>query len=166
MKPYFMLASSIAHLASIAYNTFDPESFMNSEVTGAMETKFTPVPIGEHGPAFIDEVEAAKLGEAPGLKIRWKIMDDALKTQMNVKDALVQQTIFLDFESNGALAFGTNKNVQLGALREALGQNGPEAWTPRMLKGQGPCMLKIGHRMGKDGSGPFAQVERVMRMPA
>lgn len=145
-------------------STFDADTFMNSEVQGAMETKYTPPPIGDYN-AFIEDVEAAKLGDASGLKIKWKITDEQLKQLMGRDDNYVTQTVFLDFETDGRLAFGTNKNVQLGALRAAVGQNGPEAWSPRNLKGAGPCVLKISHRMGKKGpeDGPYANVDRVTK---
>ena len=42
------------------------------------------------------------------------------------------------------MLFGSNKNVKLGRLREALGQNkNGQAWSFGMLKGAGPIKVSI-----------------------
>ena len=53
---------------------------------------------------------------------------------------------------------GKNKNVQLGKLREALGQNGPGAWSFGMLEGASG-IVRIEHREWNDSV--FADVKGV-----
>ena len=65
----------------------------------------------------------------------------------------VKQSLFLDIDGSGALAFGANKNVKLGKLREALGQNNPgQSWNIQMLAGAGPLRIKVGSRPDKNDS--------------
>ena len=148
-------------------SSFDPETFMHSEVEGKMEVTFTPVPEGEFG-AYIDDIEAAsvetKNGPAPVLYVTYAITDEEVKEQIDLDHPTVRQTVWLDFDDSGALSFSTNKNVRLGRIREATGQNvDGEPWSPSMLKGAGPVTVKVGHRYNSEtGEGPYADVQRVV----
>ena len=70
-----------------------------------------------------------------------------------------RQTIWLDVNEQGGLVFGKNKNVSLGKLRDALGQNTGAPWSPTHLIGQ-PATVLIKHRMGSEG-GVFSEVKGV-----
>ena len=140
---------------------------MHSEVEGKMEVSFTPVPEGEFG-AYIDDVEAAvvetKNGPAPVLHITYAITDEELKEQIGLDHPTVRQTVWLDFDDTHGLSFSMNKNVRLGRIREATGQNvDGEPWSPSMLKGAGPVTVKVGHRSNSEtDEGPYANVLRVV----
>lgn len=149
-------------------SVFDKESFLNSTVTGANETKVTPVPEGEYT-AMIDDLDI-RTGEKDGkpwasLSIKWYIPDEQLKALLGMEHPTVTDSIFLDME-NGKLAFGPNKNVRLGRIREAAGQNDPKKpWSFAMLKGAGPVKIKVGSRPATDGSGDsYPTVERVAKV--
>lgn len=61
----------------------------------------------------------------------------------------VRQTLWLDTTESGGLDFGKGKNVGLGRLREALGQNAPgKPWAPGMLVG-GVAKVKVSHSIDK-----------------
>lgn len=143
---------------------FDPEVFLNTEVQQAMETKFTPVPVGEY-PAFIDEITLREVKDSPILRVVWAIPDPELAQKLGVEKATVNDDVWLDVEENGSLQFGPNRNVRLGRLREVLGQNNPgQAWNFRMLQGAGPVIISVGERFNNQtGEGPYATVDKYRR---
>lgn len=151
----------------MAKSAFDPEAFMHQEVEGAHEDHYTPVPEGEYGGSYIDTVEATTVGSGesarPVLNLQWAITDDEVKEEIDMEKPLVRQTLWLDFDDNGVLSFGTNKNVKLGEVRTATGQNDDGSpWAPSMLQGAGPCVIRVGHRYNKEtGEGPYAEVRAV-----
>jgi hypothetical protein len=74
----------------------------------------------------------------------------------------VSQSLMLDMTESGALAVGTNKNVNLGRLREALGQNvSGRPWSPNMLQGQ-VARISVKHRLWEDKT--FAEVKGVVKL--
>lgn len=143
-------------------STFNSEEFLDVEVQGQMETAYTPIPEGEY-PAFIKDLKSRDVNDQKVIDIVWQITDEQVAAELSIDEPTVRQTIFLDLEESGALQFGPNKNVQLGRLREALGQNNPnEPWSFRRLVGAGPCILKVGHRVDKnDPSKVYNDVQRV-----
>ncbi|MDE0330988.1 MAG: hypothetical protein OXL41_03900 [Nitrospinae bacterium] len=143
-------------------SAFDPNTFMSQEVSGANEESYTPVPENDYSGCYIKDVEPTKLGDSGALIIQWIIPDEDLKKELNMEEIQCRQTCFLDLDENGAIEFGPNKNVRLGRLRSAVGQNTGAAWSPAMLVGAGPCTIKVGHRYNKEtGEGPYSEVVRV-----
>lgn len=126
-------------------STFDADSFLNSSVEGALDTKYPVVPADKY-PAQIDKVATGngiiRNGDNAGkpwvsLNVHWSIMDEALKQEMDRDKVVVVQRIFLDLDDQGNIAVGKGKNVKLGQLREAVGQNDPsQPWSPNFLVGQ------------------------------
>ena len=148
-------------------SAFDPDTFMHSEVETTMETTFTPVDEDEYE-AFIDDVEAESVktndGPKPVLHVIYALTSEEVKAKLELDKVTVRQTVWLDFdEQTGGLAFGPNKNIRLGRIRDAVGQNEDgEPWAPSMLKGAGPVVIKVGHRFNKEtGEGPYADVQKV-----
>lgn len=128
-------------------SVFDPDLFMNAQTEGEMETEYSPVPVGDYV-AQISKIEL-RPAEKDGkhfypMDVLWKV--EAPDNEI-AHERLVKQTIFLDISSNGGLLLGTNKNVQLGKLRDALGQNGPQPWSPNNLVGAA-ATIKVKHRLG------------------
>lgn len=142
-------------------STFDPNVFLSQEIKGSNEVKYTPVPKGEYK-AFIDDLNMDEYDEKPILVVTYALMDEELKTTLGLEKPTVQDRIFLDME-NGQLAFGANKNVRLGRLREAVGQNNGKSWQFNQLRGAGPVKLLIDHRPGKNDGEVFANVTRVAK---
>ena len=129
-------------------STFDPDTFLGTETDQAMDTHFKPIPEGEYT-AMIDTVIAKEVNDTPVLDVTYVITDDELKVTMNMDRVSVRQSIFVDMEADGRIALGSNKNVKLGKLREALGQNSGN-WSPRMLVGAGPVRIKTINKPDKD----------------
>lgn len=151
---------------STSTSAFDPDTFLNQEVTGSSEVKYTPVPIGEYQ-AYIDELEMSSYNDQPILQVTYAILNEELKASLGMEKPTVRDSIFLDVNPDGSLQFGINKNVKLGRLREAVNQNNPkEKWNFNRLRGMGPVNIMVDHRWSdKNGikEGPFANITRVTR---
>lgn len=143
---------------------FDPDVFLAAEVEGANETKWTNVPEGVYE-ALIDKIDIRTPKDSVILEVMWNITDEALRATVGRDKPLVRQSIFLDVEGS-TLSFGTNKNVGLGKLRDALGQNDEHRpWNPRMLEGAGPVLIQVRHRPNeRDPESPFVEVSRVAKL--
>lgn len=141
-------------------STFDPDMFMNTQTTDANDTQFAPVPIG-HYQGAITKVEPRTAGDKPVLEVTWAISDQAARDATGLENPTVRQTIWLDVTPQGGLDNGRGKNVGLGKLRSALGQNTPgQPWSPGMLIGQA-AGLEVSHRSGKEPGEVYAQVKAV-----
>jgi hypothetical protein len=140
---------------------------MQSQFTDANETEFKAVPEGEYQ-AVVKKVECnawqAKDGSRSGLKLdlTWTIDDESVRQATGMAEPSVSQSLMLDMTESGALAVGTNKNVNLGRLREALGQNvSGRPWSPNMLQGQ-VARVAVKHRLWEDKT--FAEVKGVTKL--
>lgn len=150
-----------------AMTDFDPDAFMSGTTTEANAEKFDPIPEGDsyHGVIEKAEVNQFRGKKDPSktytsLNITWAIDDPALAEKLGRQSLTCRQSVFLDLNDNGALATGANKNVGLGRLRKALGQNQPgKPWSPAMLEGAGPCLLKVEHVI--NGEDTYDQVTKV-----
>ena len=148
-------------------SAFNPDSFMNASITEANDTQYVPVPEGEFQ-ATIDKVEAKVVGNEtprPILNVSWKTSDPAVQNATGRAENTVRQTIWLDVTESGGLDFGKGKNVGLGKLRDALGQNRPgQSWAPGMLVG-GVAKVKVKHSIDRrDGVTINAEVSGVAKL--
>lgn len=143
-------------------STFNHESFLNTETTDSNDTQYTPVPEGEF-PACVKDIKARTTSSGKAvLDVNWKIDDAGVEAATGMKENTVRQSIFLDITENGGLDNGKGKNVQLGKLRDALGQNASgKAWRPGMLVG-GVARVKVSHRM--DGDNIYTDVKGVSKL--
>jgi hypothetical protein len=161
---------------------FDPETFLQQTVDHPLETEFVLIPPGEYV-ATIDDFDkdaveqinftyksGARAGQ-PGimtkLTLPFVIDDDGVKKQLGREKVVVTRQFILDLDDNGHLADGKNKNVELGRLRDAVGQNDGSPWTIANLRGVGPLMVRVIHREFErsDGSsGKRAEIDRVARI--
>lgn len=151
------------------YSAFDPDAFLSpgNEITDSFDTTIAKVPPGEYR-AQVDKIAKprkfqAKSGdEMVAFDITWAILDEDVKAETELAKPTSRQTIFLDINEDGSLARGKNKNVGLGRLREALGQNQPgQPWNPNMLVGA-LAMVKIEHSPNeRNPDDPFANVVAV-----
>jgi len=157
--------------------SFNAESFLNQTITESMSTVTVPCPEGEFK-AFIDDGEnAIKVREggldrngnelSPQCVVQFAIMGDQMPNQALKRDkVLVPMNIWLDIK-NGALDMEEGKNVGLGRLRKAIGQNTPGPWNPLMMKGKGPVMIKVTQRSDKNEPlQKYAEVSRVSAITA
>lgn len=141
-------------------SVFNPTTFMNTDYTGALDTKLIAVPEGDW-PGVAGKLEAGVTpkGQAK-LDITWEINDPQVEAITGRDKNSVRQTVWLDLTDHGTLDMSPGKNVGLGRLREALGQNDPaKPWNPGMIAGQ-VAMLSIKQRMDDEGN-VFADVKKV-----
>jgi hypothetical protein len=155
---------------------FDAEAFLSSTVSGPMSVSQVLCPEGEHR-AFVDDGEKAidfntitsgPQSKTPGkdyfqVTVLFSIADEAIKAQLKREKVLVPMKIFLDMkEDNTGLDLSEGKNVGLGRLRKALGQNDGSSWSPLRMKGAGPVVVKVAWRPDpKDPEIKYAEVTRV-----
>ena len=139
-------------------STFNADLFLSTSIEEANSTSRVLIPEGDYQ-AVIKAVKARggvseKSGEAYAmLNVTWVILDDEVKRITNEDEPAVHQSLFLDVLPNNSLDCRDGKNVDLGRLRAALGQNKPgKTWNPSMLQG-GATMIKVGHKMRKDKEG-------------
>jgi hypothetical protein len=130
-------------------STFNPDDFMNSTTSESNSTQYTQVPEGEFQ-ASIDSVTPRTTGTGKALlSVKWKVDDEGVRLETGMAEPSVFQTVWLDVTESGGLDFGKGKNVQLGKLRDALGQNTPgKPWAPGMLVG-GLAKIKVKHSIDK-----------------
>ena len=153
-------------------STFNPDTFLSMETRDGLQTKYMPIPSGEYK-AFVDGVEARTVkgqnGDSPVLTVTFEIRDaDAVKKQMGMREdqkMTVRNDYWLDLNESGGFDIGPNKNVKLGILRDALGQNRPgEPWSPMMMNGQGPLLIQLGiDTSKKDAEVEYNVVKRVTK---
>lgn len=153
---------------------FNAEDFLNS-ATDPLATAFEVCPEGEFAMLIDSDPKQLVPEEKSGTSIKtgkdyhfWTmslnciVQDEAVKAKVGRDKVTVRMQINLDIdEATGRLATGPNKNVFLGQLRDALGQNTP-GWKPTQLLGAGPFMGKVTHTSGDRGT--FANVTRVAKI--
>lgn len=151
---------------------FDPQAFMNTPAE-PLATAYEVIPEGEY-PMMLDadpkmlevrkvEGVSQKTGEPYlfyQLELACLVLDDKVKAKLGRDKVTARMRINLDFDDNGKLVTGPNKNVMLGQLRDALKQNTP-GWTPQALLGAGPFMGRIKHVTSKTNpEQKFAEVSK------
>jgi hypothetical protein len=140
---------------------FNPDTFMTEEQSGTLETSFTPIPEDEYTAIIKDVTAGSTPNGAPKLDVQWLIDSEEVREFTGMDEPSCKQTIWLDLDDNGKLAMGANKNVGLGKLRDALGQNDGSPWSPAMLIGQ-PARVLIKHNPSGRGDGNvYANVVQV-----
>lgn len=157
--------------------------FLDSVTHEVFESKFTPVPAADYTNG---RIKAGSMSMRPvdfkngryGMELTLDIIidDQAAKDATGMEEPSVRWKALLDYTRDlteddvkpGAklppLASGKNKNVKLGALREALGQNSAP-WSFRNLDGAGPIPnVKVKHVADKrDAEKVYAEVAAVSK---
>lgn len=155
---------------------FNPDQFMN-QPTDPMATTYENIREGEYVMMLDSEIEFGEIkwndkntGEPrslPQMTLQCVVLDQGLgaqeKSRLGRDKLTVRLQLPLDVTPTGTLDFGPNKNVKLGQLREALGQNVP-GWTPAALRGAGPFIGKVTHRADKnDPTKKYAEVSKIAK---
>lgn len=117
--------------------TFDVQSFLSQTTEEAGNTSYTPLPECQ-SLASVDKLDVRALSDGKVVcDITWLILDEEVKTKSGLEKPTVRQGVFLDLDASGRLAWGQNKNITLGMVRQAVGQNNPgQAWGLNQLLGQ------------------------------
>ena len=122
-------------------SVFDPDAFAQTQVDGAMDDHLTPCPPGDRSGQVNKFVTRQFVSEKDGktytvMDVFWNILDDESKKVTGMDNPMCRQSIFIDLTEEGALDNNKGKNIQLGALRTAVGQNSKgKAWHPNKLNG-------------------------------
>ena len=143
-------------------STFNPDTFLNTEVSSANATAYVPVAEGEFT-GSIKKIAPRVLNDGRAvLDVTWAVDDETTRQETGMAEPTVRQTIWLDLNESGSLDFGKGRNVGLGRLRDALGQNvSGKPWAPGMLIG-GVANIKVAHSIDKrDGVTVNAEVKAV-----
>jgi hypothetical protein len=128
---------------------FDPQAFLETEVEGASSTRSSPTPLGRYEMVVAEMPKFKQIIPPAGadyeafttMEVECLISGDALdSTGRPVKETTGKDRNFaryscrIDRTPGGNLDMGQGKNVGLGRLREAVGQNNPSLkWKPSML---------------------------------
>jgi hypothetical protein len=146
---------------------FDPNQFLDMQVTESNDTKVIPVPVGEFL-ATVDDVkvrpwqsktDSSKAGLA--LDLVWSVQDQQVLSDLGREKVTVKQGIMLDLTDAGGLDMGKGKNVSMGRLREACDLNQPgKPFAFSMLMGR-MAKIKVEHRIV--GEDIFADVKGVAK---
>lgn len=158
---------------------FDPNTFMQQTVDQPLETEYRLCPVGEYQ-AMIQDFDGSAFrtndftysrgpkqgqpGSMTSFDCPFVINDARVQQELNRDTAIVAMPCILDLDANGGIDFGVNKNIKLGQIRAAVGQNNPGPWSPANLRGAGPVMVKVEHIdfTRRDGTqGKRAEVTRV-----
>jgi hypothetical protein len=141
---------------------FDLDTIMNTTVDAPMATSYPTHPEGEFPFMFDADPKMLEVRNIKGVSAngnaydfhQWELValaqDPKVKADMGRDKVTIRCRVNLDFDENGRFATGTGKNVMLGQIREALGQNVP-GWTAKQLLGAGPFIGRVKHTEGKDG---------------
>ena len=129
---------------------FDPEAFLNTDIEGSCATSFSPIPDHE-ALLVVKKVEPKASGDYAILDVTFLVDSDEAREETGQDEPTVRVGIFLDIDDNGMLDLGKGKNVQLGRLRAALGQNDGGAWSPAGMVGE-TCLGHVTQRPDKNDS--------------
>lgn len=127
-------------------SVFNPETFMGTTTEQAGDTTYTPPPAKEYERMQVMKVEGRQITSKKTatfgqtytmIEVTWELLDDDARKVTANDHPTARQSIFVDTLASGALDFGKNKNVPLGRLRDAVGQNkSGKKWAPSHLMGQ------------------------------
>jgi len=144
------------------------DALMNQTTEGEMPTSLPPCPQGEFL-AQIEKVEPRSgVSQKTGnpyvqLVVTWNILDEQAQQAAGRETLRVRQSMLLDLDDSGNIISGKpDKNIGLGQLRDALGQNDGGPWSPSMLQGTAPVIVRVGHR--PDPNDPGRVYDEVVRV--
>jgi hypothetical protein len=134
----------------MADSVFNAEQFEQIVVDGENQTSFIPIPEADYS-AYIESYEFKSV-EVQGdtrviAQIHWMIPDDDLAESLSLQEVKVRQDIWLDLTPDMQIDFGTNKNVQFGRLRQAVGLSKPGFQWPTLIGKQ--ALISIAHTQSK-----------------
>lgn len=138
--------------------SLNTEEFLQVTTDEALDDHLDPCPPGEHlciaGKPEVRKFQY-KSGDREGedgyrMVIKWDVQSDEVKQLLDRETVSVTQSVLLDITPEGNLDMGKGKNIGLGAIRTALGQNTPGApWSPAMIEGQ-PAKIAVKAGMYND----------------
>lgn len=151
---------------------FDPNVFMEQTIDTPLEHLRELCPEGEYRMSIDDFSFDEKTfrpiirkdgTEATILRLPMVVQDDAVKAKLGRDKVVVYfRDLWLDFKpGTSELDTGPNKNVDLGAIRKALGLETGAVFAP--LRGAGPLLGRVRHR-SIDENDPERKIAEVVRV--
>ncbi len=114
---------------------FDADSFLQATVEGVLDTSRKPIPEIEEATLQIKELKLKISGEYTILDVIMIVDEEEARTATGLPEPQIRHGIFLDIDDSGMLDMTEGKNIDLGKLRQALGQNDEGEWSPAMMEG-------------------------------
>lgn len=152
---------------------FNKDAFLQQTVAQALDTKRLPFPEGAHEDLQIKDLlinsGTVKEGENAGktwaqMTVVYVSTDPDVREEMKLadeQDATVRQQFFLDLTDEGLLDVSPGRNIQLGKLRHACGQNTDDEWSPMDMKNATVGGIQVKHRINNDTGDAYAEVTSV-----
>lgn len=151
---------------------FNVAAFMTENFDGVLDTKIDPIPVGEHmaqigtGEKDVDVTYGvSQKNNKAWLRLDLTLIytDPNLAAQLKRDVVKGRWGIMLDLDDNGKVDFRPQRNVTLGKLRDAVGQNRSGPWNFNMLKGA-VIKVKVAHEPNpNDPTSPYSNVVGVTR---
>ena len=151
-------------------SAFDKDVLLNAAVQGENDTKYPRVGVGEYM-ALIEDIDYRCM-EGKGkdgadlhfLDLTYDLSLDEAKKPADWPDGLkfqIKDSIFLDITPDGKISTAPGTNINLGRIREAVGQNRGSDWSAAELRGAGPLIIRVEEEPNeKDISDPYKKVKR------
>lgn len=142
---------------------FNADSFLQQTVEAKLDTKRIPHPEGDWDEGQIKDLKITDGSSKKDGSLWVRLQAVIINTDPNVaadmkltgdQEPTVRWEEFLDLDENGNLDVSEGKNIKLGKLRQACGQNNDEAWSPADLKGAS-VGFRVKHQFNNDGD-PYA----------
>lgn len=133
-------------------STFDPSTLLDTEYTGDLNTRLTPIPEG----AYVGRIKTVAIRSGVKDGVRWAaadinfvIEDEEVKAATQLAEPMARMGLFLDLVP-GSNRIATsednpNANVRLGRLKEACGIKPGRKWSLRHLEGM-QCYVRVKQR--------------------
>jgi hypothetical protein len=139
--------------------SFNPENLLDLSADAPMSTREALLPEGDYE-GSIESVKGRQTTSEKGtynwLDFQVKVDGGHLTTSGQTvseitgrPSTLLRYSMSIDLNDAGGLSAEQGKNVQLGRLREAVGQNAKGPWTPRNLIGA-RARFALKHRFDKN----------------
>lgn len=147
-------------------SVFDPNLILGSGSEEALSTRGIPIPVGEYLAQIMDLVprnvqgvkDTSKWYQFLDIKLEIKLSPEA-QAELGRETTTRNHSVGLDLTAQGNLDYGRGKNIGLGRMREATGQNVPgQPWNPMMLKGQ---VVKVSVKHEPDPRDPDNKLDRI-----
>lgn len=142
----------------MAQTAFDPQLFAQTAIKAQLDTQIIPCPVGDYR-FIISKIDFRQAGRKDNPNDKLTFLDLTCDLDISLYPEVVEETkrdkisirysIILDLNEAGMLDVGPGRNVGLGRLREAVGQNTDDEWSFNQLLGQ-PLVGKVVHEPYKD----------------
>lgn len=144
---------------------FDAQAFLDSAVQGENSTERALIPEGEYVVEIEDiDVKPTKNPLFVNMILKTVVDHEEAAAHLGRKTNPFKYnfTTLLELDETGGLDMGEGKNIHLGQMRKALGQNNPaKPWKFSDLIG-GQVMIQLVHEQQKDSDRVNERIRRIV----